>query len=219
MWIDIHRHANDSGSANVVVRNLFHDQKNEIETGRWYSIGLHPWHVKADSIHDDIARVEEMAGHPQIIAIGETGLDKSIIIPFDLQIRAFEAQIEIAKTMNKPMIIHCVKAYNEVLKMKIRSKQQKPWIIHWFNAIREMGEQLTNRDFYLSFGHMLFDSRSKAYKSFPYIPLDRIFFETDDTGYRIDEVYDRATRLRNIDLRSLKDTIQQNFIQCFGVQL
>jgi TatD DNase family protein len=219
MWIDIHRHSNDSGTANITVRNLFHTQNLEIEKGRLYTIGLHPWHVKESSVSSDIGKVEEIADHPQIIAIGEAGLDKSIKVPFDIQLRVFEAQMEIAQKVNKPMIIHCVKAYNEIVSLKSKSGQQKPWIIHWFNATREMGEQLISKDFYLSFGHMLFNTNSKAYKSFPHLPLNRIFFETDDAGYRIDEVYSHAARLRNIDENDLQELVRQNFIQCFGVRL
>jgi len=219
MLIDIHRHAKDTGAADLVVRNLFHSQKEEIENGRWYSIGLHPWHVNEKSMADDIQKVRETAAHSQVIAVGEAGLDKSIDTPLDIQFRAFEAQVAIAGEMNKPMIIHCVRAYNEVFTTKSKLKPAQAWIIHWFNETREMGEQLTNRNFYLSFGHMIFNDRSKAYHAFPHIPIERIFLETDDANYSISQVYEQAAQLRRTDIKTLQQQLQQNFTQCFGIEL
>jgi TatD DNase family protein len=218
MKIDIHRHANDPGTAKRVIRNLFHNQANEIESNQYYSIGLHPWHVNAATLKSDIEKVREAARNTQIIAIGETGLDKSIKIPFDLQEKAFSEQIEIAKEFKKPIIIHCVRAYNEVFSLRLESKHNKSWIIHWFNASLEMGEQLINKNFYLSFGHMLFNKRSKAYTAFARLPEDRILLETDDAGCTINEVYQQASLLRRINISKLEQQVKLNFINCFGVK-
>lgn len=216
MKIDIHRHAQDPGKADRVVRNLFHNQADQIEDGKYYSAGLHPWHVNQNSLDKDLDLVYEMASCDEVIAIGEAGLDKSGKTAFDLQLQAFKAQIRIAAEMDKPLIIHCVRAYNEILKIHQEAENGKPWIVHWYNASTEMGEQLIARNFYLSFGHMLFEDRSKAYKAFPDIPLDRIFFETDDAGYTIEEVYTQAAILREIDCASLELQIENNFNTCFG---
>jgi TatD DNase family protein len=218
MKIDIHRHAKDPGTAKRVIRNLFHDQSPDVNSKQYYSIGLHPWHVNASSLDEDIRRVKEVAKNKQVIAIGETGLDKSIKVPYDIQVKAFSAQIEIAAEFNKPVIIHCVKAYNEIFSLRISSKIMAPWIIHWFNASREMGEQLISKNFYLSFGHMLFNKKSKAYNAFTKLPEDRIFFETDDAGYTIDEVYEQAALLRELNITKLEKQIETNFVSCFGIQ-
>jgi TatD DNase family protein len=218
MKIDIHRHTADTGTADRVVRNLFHDQAGEIETGKYYSIGLHPWHVSDETADANIDLVRKAATHRQVIAIGEAGLDKAIKTPFDVQRKAFEQHIEIALGADKPMIIHCVRAYNEILKYKIASKHGKSWIIHWFNAGPEMGTQLIEKGFYLSFGHMLFNDVSKAFKAFPDIADDKIFLETDDAGYSIDEVYTRAALLRGTSVVDLEKRIEMNFIHCFNLQ-
>jgi TatD DNase family protein len=216
MLIDIHRHSSDKDKANVCVRNLFHNQTGETSQGEFYSVGLHPWHVQEPTLGQDLDMVSKAAVNPQIIAIGETGLDKTIAAPLEIQLQAFKAQIEIAKETDKPMVIHCVRAYNEVYGLKVKSHHKKPWLIHWFNANENMGHQLINHGFYLSFGHMLFNQESKAFKSFPNIPLEYIFFETDDAGYGIDEVYQRASELLSVPLSSLEKRIEQNFINFFG---
>jgi TatD DNase family protein len=217
VFIDIHRHSADFGTANQVVRNLFHNQSGEMESGRLFSIGLHPWHVAAESLFMDLEMVKSTSVYPQIIAIGETGLDKKITTPIELQLEAFKTQIEIAGDLNKPMIIHCVRAYNEVCDLKIKSGHQKPWVIHWFNASREMSQQLIDKGFYLSFGHMLFDESSKAFKAFPFIPIENIFFETDDAGYSIAEIYRRASQLLSIKPKDLELKIENNFKNFFGI--
>jgi TatD DNase family protein len=219
MLIDIHRHSNNYDTAGMVIRNLYHSQTSEIEEKRLYTVGLHPWYIKIETLRDDLEKVKNSANHPQVIAIGETGLDKNIDVPLSVQNKAFEEQIKIAKEAGKPMIIHCVRTYNEISTLKQKTKHKSPWIIHWFNASAEMGKQLIDQDFYLSFGHMLFNEQSKGYKSFCKLPLERIFLETDDTGYTIDEVYRQAVKLLEIPLETLESQIANNFKSCFGIKI
>lgn len=218
MLIDIHRHSSDKGVADKCVRNLFHNQTNEIVPNELYSVGLHPWHVQKNILIQNLNLIHSVAKNPQVIAIGEAGLDKKINTPLEFQLQAFEFQIDIAKTVNKPMIIHCVKAYNEILELKNKYNHQKPWIIHWFNANAQVGLQLISKGFYLSFGHMLFKEDSKAFKAFTDIPLEYIFFETDDAGYGIDEVYQRASCILSIPLAELEASIEKNFENFFGIK-
>lgn len=219
MLIDIHRHAKDPGAADFCLQNLFHTQRSEITGGRYFTLGLHPWHVKEESIAEDLAMIREAAEYPQVLAIGESGLDKSNNTPLNVQMEAFEGQVKIAVEVNKPMIIHCVRAYNEVLQMKKKIRHKKPWIIHWFNASAETADQLLKKDFYLSFGHMLFNEQSKAYSAFPHIDISRIFFETDDASYSIAEVYERAVQIKGLKSSELEKQIRNNFQQCFGLKL
>lgn len=218
MKIDIHRHTSDFGTADRVVRNLFHNQVDQIQSNCWYSAGLHPWHVNAETLSEDIELIKMVSSSPGIIAIGETGLDKAIDTPLYIQKEAFSRQILIAVESHKPVIIHCVRAYQEILEERISSRHKFPWIIHWFNASYETGFQLINKDIYLSFGHMLFKEQSKAFKAFPLIPSDRIFLETDDAGYSIDEVYSKAASLRNISQPDMELQIENNFYTCFKIK-
>jgi TatD DNase family protein len=219
MYIDIHRHTADKGKANICLINLLHNQEKEAYSDQIYSIGIHPWHVNNFSLEADLSLIKNASERPEIIAIGEVGLDKKINTDLDIQIKAFKSQIEIAKLVCKPMIIHCVRAYNEIYNLKISSNFSKPWLIHWFNADVQMAQQLIKKGFYLSFGHMLFKEDSKAFKSFPKIPLENIFFETDDAGYEIDEIYVRASRLLEIPLKDLEKKVENNFENFFGIKL
>jgi TatD DNase family protein len=217
MKIDIHRHAKDKGTADRVVRNLFPDQIDELDTDGCYSVGLHPWYVADETLDEGLKKVWKSTSNNRVIAIGEVGLDKAVEIPWATQKKAFESQIRFAVDSDKPVIIHCVRAYQEILQERIKTGHKQPWIIHWFNASLQTGQQLIDKGFYLSFGHMLFNEGSKAFQAFPYIPLERIFFETDDAGFSISEVYERASQLRNMKLVELELQIVKNFYSCFKI--
>jgi TatD DNase family protein len=186
-----------------------------MEQSVYCSIGLHPWHVEEDTWEMKVSRVKSAAGNQKVLAVGEIGLDKKTDRPFETQQLAFYAQLAIAESERKPLIIHCVRTYQELLSFRKRSDTSIPWIFHWFNADRQIAEALIRKNCYLSFGHMLFRKESKAFRIFHSVPLDRVFFETDDAGYDIREVYNQAAGLRNMPLADLKSRIMDNFNQCF----
>jgi TatD DNase family protein len=218
MYIDIHRHSADKGKADVVLRNLFHNETNQVSTEKFCSVGLHPWHCKSESIDRDIELVKECARNKNVIAIGETGIDKAVSFDFEIQRKAFLEQIEIAKNAGKPMIIHCVKAYDKLLSIRKNAGHKHPWIIHWFNAAPQTAFDLISKGCYLSFGIMLFKEESKAFKAFHQIPLDRFFFETDDVDITIREVYEKAAIMKKLPIETLQKQIELNFTACFGIQ-
>jgi TatD DNase family protein len=218
MFIDIHRHGpSDEGNV-IAVRNLFPDQIGQIYPNKLYSVGLHPWHVD-HSKNKQIEEIRTVLDRPEVVAIGETGLDNKVTVDYILQIEAFEQQIEMAEQQKLPVIVHCVKAYNDLVSIRKRSKTERPWIIHWFNASLQIAQELIGLNCYLSFGCMLFNDTSKAYKSFRQLPVENIFFETDDTGFTIQQVYQEAAELREVDLASLERQMHLNFLACFGIDL
>ena len=96
------------------------------QTEGWYSVGIHPWYIAsfAASLNDSKARFEELLDHPQVLAVGEAGLDKLAEAPLTLQIEVFEYQARLAEEANKPLIIHLVKAVDELLKLKQKIQQK-----------------------------------------------------------------------------------------------
>jgi TatD DNase family protein len=219
MYIDIHRHSANKGNADIVLRNLFHSETDQIELTQYCSVGLHPWHVSEKKIKKHMRLLTEASGHKNCIAIGEAGLDKAIDIPVETQRIAFEQQIELAGILQKPMIIHCVRAYDELQSYRKKSNHKKSWIVHWYNASPQTGADLIKKGCYLSFGHMLFNESSKAFKTFLEIPLSKIFLETDDASVTIHEVYERAASLKEISIDELKGQMVSNFYNCFDIKL
>lgn len=219
MFLDIHRHSNNRGKASFMLRNLFHNQTEELASTLYSSVGLHPWHVTSKCLESDISQIEKIANTQNVLAIGECGIDKICKSDLSAQRNAFQLQINIAKAAAKPMLIHCVKAYDELQAYRKNSKHQQAWIFHWYNAAPQTGLDLIDKGCYLSFGHTLFENNSKACKTFVEIPLNRIFLETDDAAVNIEEVYHQAAKLRNIPLTNLQEQIRTNFSDCFGIVL
>jgi len=155
--------------------------------------------------------LEEAAELNHVIFIGECGLDKKSETDFEEQKRVFEAQAFIAEEYKKPLIIHCVKAFNEVLELNIKIHPKMPWIMHGYNGNIQITQQLEKRGIMFSFGENLFISDSKAVESFKYLPVEKIFFETDEFDGEVEKIYLQGARLKNISVEILKQSVWQNF--------
>ncbi|MBN2273439.1 MAG: TatD family hydrolase [Bacteroidales bacterium] len=215
-YIDIHTHTYYAFENARLLLNVFPEEAEKFMHQCYYSVGLHPWYVHTESLEKNLKWVEEQSENSLVLAVGEIGFDKIIDVPWKEQAYAFERQLDLAEKLSKPVIIHCVKAYNELIVYRNKSNQKIPWIFHWFNAGIEIAHELIRRNCYLSFGHMLFKENSRAFRSFAEIPLSSLFLETDDTGYTIKEIYDRAAMLKGISLSSLAKSVGDNFTKCFS---
>lgn len=214
-YIDIHTHTWYQDPDTTLILNVFPDEQDKLELPAFCSVGLHPWHVSGASWEKQIEKVRTAATKRNVLCIGETGLDKAVNNSFETQQMAFSAQLAIAESLKKPPVIHCVRSYSELLAIRKKSDQSIPWIFHWFNADEHTARELIRKNCYLSFGHILFNERSKAFSVFKTLPADHVFFETDDAGYSIGEIYSRAAGIRKISLSSLESQIMDNFGCCF----
>ncbi len=215
-YIDIHTHTHHHDPEVTEVVNVFPGEAGKLDLPALFSVGLHPWHVTEDTWNNQLELVGSVAGNPAVMAIGETGLDKKVTIPFNIQCLVFEKQLVIAEQWNKPVIIHCVRSYSEMLFYRKKSVHSIPWIFHWFNAGEQVAAELIRKNCFLSFGHLLFNPQSRAYQMFRDLPLERIFLETDDAGYTIREVYQQAAAIRDIRPEELIIRIRDNFARCFN---
>jgi TatD DNase family protein len=136
-------------------------------------------------------------------------LDKLKGAPLADQINIFEQQIALAKQLNKPMIIHCVKAFAELIEIKKRLKVKIPMIIHGFNKKEALGKQLIDNGFFLSFGSALLQAGAGAASL---IQSDLPFFlETDEAPISIVEIYETAANLKKCTVDELKACIFANW--------
>jgi TatD DNase family protein len=216
-YINIHSHTylNDPGT--VQLLNVFPGEQNKFQFPCYFSVGLHPWYVREDAGKHDLDIIRSFSSLPSVLAIGETGLDKAVNVPMPAQQAAFGEQLRIAETTRKPVVIHCVRSYSEMLAYRKKSDLSIPWIFHWFNSNDQTARELIRKNCYLSFGHMLFHEQSKAYQVFKNTPAENIFLETDDAGYSIQQVYQQASLIRKIPIDALKSRILDNFARCFKI--
>jgi len=175
-----------------------------------YSIGIHPWYIEAARLESDLQLIDEKLSLPECLALGECGLDKRIEIPLDIQTTVFRKQIALAEKHNKPVVLHLVAAFDELIAIKKELNVTVPMIIHGFSKNAQLAKQLLDNGFYLSFGKYLL--RNPELKSvFQAVPNDRFFLETDTVEETIEEVYALAANYKNLTLESLQNQIDRNF--------
>ena len=164
------------------------------------------------------SQVFSFSGFQILKAIGECGLDRACDSDFELQREVFIKQIELSEQYHKPMIVHAVRSYPDIISIRKETKPKQPWIIHGFNGNEHSAEQLLRHDgIYLSLGDVLFKNEKRAERLLDIIPSDRLFLETDVAERSIVEVYEKASLLSGIATDILRKDIFDNFVKIFGI--
>lgn len=180
-----------------------------------YSIGIHPWYIDENRLETDLEIIKEKLQLTDCLALGECGLDKRIEIPLDLQISVFKQQLEIVKLTNKPVVLHCVAAYDEVIAIKKEMKIENPMIIHGFSKNEQVAQSLLINGFYLSFGKYLLRNPDLE-KVFIFAPENQILLETDTIEESIYQVYEKAAAIKGISVEEMKAIVFTNFSRIFS---
>ena len=197
--------ANENGLSIYNNRFLF---DKEIKTDHLFSVGIHPYDINLVN-ENSFKELETYLSHKNCKAIGECGLDKLLISDINTQKQVLQKQLELAIKYNKPVIIHCVKAFDELIEVCKPFNNKIKLIIHGFNKSEELALQLISKGFYLSLNHTIFN---KENFDFTKLPINKLFLETDDnTSITIFEVYEMASRKFKITEDALKEKINANF--------
>lgn len=211
---DIHTHRQVTSENDVIRINSIDPVQNPFFiTDRFFSPGVHPW--SAHHHHADwfVYLVEKIAKHEHCVAIGECGLDYSHSKDTEIQINVFIRHVEIAEIQQLPLIIHCVGAFHDLLRLRKELKPECPWIIHGFAKSAETAVQCIDAGCFLSFGKK---SLSPEYAGvINTIPADKIFAETDDADLDIQDVYNAIAKARGLDTAGISRIISGNVRQCF----
>ena len=203
-YINIHSHQPDS-QAFLTIKNA---DLLEVDSQYLYSVGLHPWSITSNYTLQ-MQLIKQTATHPQVLAIGETGLDKVCNTPLELQKEVFLQHIQLAQELQRPLIIHCVKAFDELLALKKETAASVPFIIHGFKGKIQQAQQLLTKDCYLSFGVKFSPETLLA------MPLERMFLETDEADKSIEEHYREVAQLLDLPIEKLRAQILDNFNKVF----
>lgn len=182
-YCDIHTHIPPAGTDNLAIVNQTVREDRAFTPFPLQSIGIHPWYIY--NVREQVGRLEEWISHYGCVAVGEAGFDRAVPVPMALQQEAFLAQAGLSETLQKPLIIHCVKAWQELLDARKQVRPAMPWIVHGFRGKKELAEQLLRQGFYLSFGRYFNAEALQA--AWP----GRLLTETDDReGAGIQAVYE-----------------------------
>lgn len=181
-YIDFHTH-HPSREGETVLQDGVHT---------W---GAHPW----DLVFPPLEQL------PAALAIGECGLDRLCSTPYAAQLEAFRRQIRLSEEYGKPLILHCVKAVDDVLRCRREEHASQPWVFHAFRGKPAQMQQLIAAGMYLSFGFRFNEASLLA------CPADRMLLETDEDSRPVRLLYEQVARLRNVTVEALQSQMQQNF--------
>jgi len=216
----------DLPSSRVVVNMA------EKHRGLWATVGVHP-HEAAKADEQALAELIELARHPRVVAIGETGLDfYRNLSPPEAQERVFRSQIGVASQLGKPLVVHTREAADEVL--AILADEVPPdldVVMHCFSGSREFADECLKRGYLLGIGGPVTYPKADRLRSIvAEAPLEQLLLETDcphlppqpHRGQRNEPAYvrlvgERVAELRGMPLGELAAATTANAVRVFGL--
>jgi len=194
------------------------------------AVGIHPHDVKSMT-DDTMNELEEMHSHPKVMAVGEIGLDYHYdFSPRDVQKVRFCEQMEFARKINKPVIVHEREALNDVLDT-IREYKDLTGVMHCFSGSWETAKIVLDMGWYLSFsGVITFKNARKALEVIEKMPADRILIETDcpylapdpmrgkrNSSLYLQYIAAKIAEVRYISIDEVADVTTKNGKRFFGI--
>ena len=207
-YIDFHCHSYCENSTDIIEIVSVDPLKNKAD--HFHTFGYHPWW------HDTFLEESELSllknyiiDKQNCLAIGECGLDKFIQTNDETQIHNFVEQIKIANLLNLPIIIHCVRKYEELIKI-YKKYAKTEWVIHGFKRNKSVAKTLM--DLGIRFSVAPHDEMTTTFiESLKYIPIESIHLETDsDRRTPIFKRYELYAELKNIPLVSVQEKLFEN---------
>lgn len=217
-FIDIHTHKKAPVPNQIAIINtMLHEaESNELNS---VSVGWHPWYLAGYQPDEMLTRLKLKARSDKVLAIGECGIDRTIDYPMDKQVGIFTLHIDIAEKFRKPVMVHCVKAYSDLLHLLKNRKPKVPLILHGYNGNLQQTQQLLKHNVFFSFGEHLFKPRRQTVQVLNEVPMKQIFLESDESAISIEKIYLRAAEILACSMSSLKKQIYENYISIFGNEL
>ncbi|MBP8959998.1 MAG: TatD family hydrolase [Bacteroidales bacterium] len=217
-FIDIHNHGAVPAAGIFQVENINANQPKEPDNthGLAYTVGIHPWYLTEENFQEQMEKVIIDSNHENVIAIGEAGFDKIKGPSADFQREAFIRQIVLSEERGKPLYIHCVRAWEELISVRKNLKPKLSWLVHGFRGKSELALQLISKGIYLSFW-CDFIIRPEAEHLIKSVSLENFFLETDGCEIEITTIYNKVSEVLGITVEELKRQIYSNFMTFFGI--
>lgn len=210
-YIDIHTHQH-YGDDTVYIYNVMPGEAAALPAR--YSLGIHPWY--AAEPQRQLAQLQALLETlPDTLFIGECGLDKICATPWEDQLVVFSEQLKLAAYFRKPVIIHCVRAYQECLQLLKDCKV--PVIFHGFNKHPELAAQIVRHGHYLSIGPAILQHPARYSEILQAVSPEHIFLETDRYAVPVEAVYRAAASILKIETDDVILQIQKNYSKIINV--
>ena len=173
--IDIHTHCNypQQGAIVSLSPTQYDKDKNPI-----CSVGIHPWD-SIDVTNQTLSLLKELSTLPNVVAIGECGIDRLRGADIESQTTLFEQHIQLSEDVKKPLIIHAVKCADIILSLHRQYNPTQTWIIHGYRGNDTTAQQYLKRGIELSYGEK-FNSRALSIT-----PLEQLWIESDEPTVQV----------------------------------
>jgi len=206
-FFNIHTHSLVHPESEILAQSpdLFPSDKLPVYT----SIGIHPWFLTKENAESQWKALQKQVSHPSVLAIGEGGLDKLKGPDMELQVKILKQQVALSEEKSLPLIIHCVKAFNELIQLKKELRPHQPWIIHGFRGKEALAIDCIRHGFYLSYGEHFQENALKA------TPQEKLFIETDESEVPVQEIYQSIALVHGIGLQELMESVKKNVKEVF----
>lgn len=216
-FIDIHTHTNHNHDNVVEIVNIdITDAMPSFDDSILYSIGIHPWTVnRFADVSFLFETMEKCLINKNVVAVGEVGLDRCHKDTFDFQKEIFLKEIELSENHRKPLIIHAVRSYSDIIEIRKTTRSVMTWVVHGFRGSLQTAEQLLKHDICLSFGDKSLSDNDMTKDILKMMPKDKLFFETDVSTIKIEDVYKKSSILMDTDTDKLRDIVYDNFLKNF----
>lgn len=215
-YIDFHTHSAGGSADTVAIRNLMagDDIPADFPSNTLFSAGIHPWQLTDDNLEHLQTELLLTAAHSHVVMIGEAGFDRLRGAQGEIQYRAFLYQARIAEEMGKPVVIHCVKGWDELRRARREVKPGRPWVIHGFRGSGSLAASLSAEGFWLSLG-----ARGVTPEILTSVSHERVLLETDDSGAPIKDVYRIFGEVAGYDAEAAVGLMRRNFNVLLGFGL
>ena len=197
------------------------------------AVALHPNEAPVvEDLEADLSRIEKLSTHPRVRAIGETGLDFFRTEPAlqERQKYSFRRHIELAKRVNKALVIHDRDAHRAVLDLLIEEGAPEKTIFHCYSGDAEMARECIENGYILSFaGTLTFKNAPALREAVKLVPVDQLLVETDspflapmphrgslNTPAQIPTILRFMAEERGVDVDELANAISNNCERLFG---
>lgn len=194
-------HSHHAQPSHVVMQQLEPDITQVYSP--YFSVSYYPWVEQYDE-----QTLYNLASQPECKAIGETGLD--LRYPLEKQLALFDTHIALSQELGKPLIIHCVRAYDQVLQRLKKHTYTAPVLFHGFNKSLGLANQLLAKGHLLSFGRAVI-SQPHLLEVVKACPIESLAIESDDTAEDISPIYSRIAEIKQLPLAQLTRHLQNTF--------
>lgn len=216
MLFNVHKHILYCNPEETAIFNINISDSELTKLLRFFSIGLHPWHADQTDLKSVLEKIGNLAQSEDCLALGECGLDKIKGPDFNIQMEVFEKQALLASDLNKPLILHVVKSFDEILHLHRKINPRKAWIIHGFRKDPQLARQLIQKGFMLSLGKA-FLQQNNLWQLMDNSLMHAILFESDEEQDEIiRSIYQKAAEVKNLSNFELEKIIQNNFERTFN---